>query len=325
MHMADALLSPAVGATMWALSAATLGRSATQVRRTMDEGRLPLMGVLGAFVFAIQMLNFAIPGTGSSGHLAGTLFLALLLGPHAAFLTVSSVLVVQALFFADGGLLALGCNIFNIGFFPAFVAYPFIVRPLLAGNPGQGRRAFGILLGAVLGLQFGAFGVVLETVISGRTALPFKAFLYAMQPIHLAIGLVEGLATLALVGFLARTRPELLETQPRSRSAWKGALVVAVMALVAGGCLSWFASQRPDGLEWALAKVGQHEAEAPVESLHGRFAQAQAQTALMPDYAFKSGGESRGATSLAGVGGGVLTLLIVGGVGIALRPRRKMA
>ena len=325
MHMADALLSPAVGATLWALSAVTLGRCASRVRKALDEKSLPLMGVLGAFVFAVQMLNFAIPGTGSSGHLAGTLFLAILLGPHAAFLTVASVLVVQALFFADGGLLALGCNIFNMGFFPAFIAFPLITRPLLQGTPGRGRRAFAIIFGAVVGLQLGAFSVVLETVISGRTALPFKAFLYAIQPIHLAIGLVEGLATLALVAFLARTRPELLAVTPQGRPAWRGAVLVGLMALVAGGCLSWFASKRPDGLEWALAKVGHHETVAVPQDLHGRLAQAQSSTALMPDYAFKGGTESRGATSLAGIGGGLLTLLVVGGVGFALKPRRKTA
>ena len=102
-------------------------QAAQQTRRPRaaadgDDRRVPLMGVLGAFVFAAQMVNFAIPGTGSSGHLGGGLLLAILLGPRAAFIVIASVLIVQALFFADGGLLALGCNVFNLGFFPAFVA-----------------------------------------------------------------------------------------------------------------------------------------------------------------------------------------------------------
>ncbi|MFA5516889.1 MAG: energy-coupling factor ABC transporter permease, partial [Desulfuromonadales bacterium] len=118
MHMADALLSPAVGAVMWTAAAGVIGWSARQMKRRqqLDERLIPLMGVLGAFVFAAQMINFTIPGTGSSGHLGGGLLLAICLGPHAAFLAVASVLTVQALFFADGGLLALGCNIFNLGF-----------------------------------------------------------------------------------------------------------------------------------------------------------------------------------------------------------------
>ena len=102
MHMADALLSPAVGATMWAASAAALAVAARRVRADDDEGKVPLMGVLGAFLFAAQMINFAIPGTGSSGHLGGGMILAILLGPPAAFLTLASVLTVQALFFGAG-------------------------------------------------------------------------------------------------------------------------------------------------------------------------------------------------------------------------------
>ena len=110
MHMADALLSPAVGGTMWAASALSIAYSSKKLRSEADDRKVPLMGVLGAFVFAAQMINFTIPATGSSGHLGGGLLLAILLGPHAAFLTIASVLVVQALFFADGGLLALGCK-----------------------------------------------------------------------------------------------------------------------------------------------------------------------------------------------------------------------
>src|SRR5512138_2943361 len=124
MHMADALLSPAVGGTMWAVSAGTIAWCSTKVRTGLDEKRVPLMGVLGAFLFAAQMINFSIPGTGSSGHLGGGLLLAVLLGPHAAFLVMASVVAVQALLFGDGGLLALGCNAVNLGLLPAFVALP---------------------------------------------------------------------------------------------------------------------------------------------------------------------------------------------------------
>jgi cobalt/nickel transport system permease protein len=116
MHMADALLSPGTGGVMWAATAVTIFYSARKVQSQLDNRKIPLMGVLGAFVFAAQMINFAIPGTGSSGHIGGGLLLAILLGPQGAFLTMASVLTVQALFFADGGLLALGCNIFNLVF-----------------------------------------------------------------------------------------------------------------------------------------------------------------------------------------------------------------
>ena len=134
MHMADALVSPAVGTTLWAAAAGLVAWSARALRKMQDEQQTALMGVLGAFIFAAQMINFSIPGTGSSGHLCGGLMAAILLGPHAAFLVIVSVLAVQALFFMDGGLLAMGANIINMGFFSAFVAYPLVFRPI-AGKP----------------------------------------------------------------------------------------------------------------------------------------------------------------------------------------------
>src|SRR5512145_888280 len=130
MHMVDALLSPAVGVTMWGATTGAIAWSSRKLRREGDERKVPLMAVLGAFVFTAQMIKIAIPATGSCGHLGGALLLAILLGPHAAFIGVASVLVVQALFFADGGLLALGCNIVNLGALTAFVAYPLVYRPL---------------------------------------------------------------------------------------------------------------------------------------------------------------------------------------------------
>ena len=130
--MADALLSPSVGAAFWAASAAVVARSARRVGLSGDERLAPLMGTTGAFVFAAQMVNFAIPGTGSSGHLGGGLLLALLLGPDAAVVVVASILLVQALLFADGGLLALGANAWNLGVVPAFVAAPLVALPLMA-------------------------------------------------------------------------------------------------------------------------------------------------------------------------------------------------
>ena len=171
MHMADALLSPAVGGTMWAASAACIAYSSKKLRSEVDDRKVPLMGVLGAFVFAAQMINFTIPATGSSGHLGGGLLLAILLGPHAAFLTIASVLVVQALFFADGGLLALGCNIFNIGFLPAFVVYPLIYKKLINNDPSRTRLSVATMISAIVGLQLGPLAVVLETLFSGISAL----------------------------------------------------------------------------------------------------------------------------------------------------------
>ena len=333
MHMADALLSPAVGGTMWAAAAGAIAYCSARVRRELDERKVPLMGVLGAFVFAAQMINFTIPATGSSGHLGGGLLLAILLGPHAAFLTIASVLFIQALFFADGGLLALGCNIINLGLFPAFFAYPLIYRPLAGRQPTQVRLVAASLLAAVAGLQLGAFAVVLETVASGISALPFDGFVLMMQPIHLAIGLVEGLATAAVVSFVWRARPEILQgagDAPPPGAVPMRSLLIAFLAaaLLTGGIVAWFASELPDGLEWAIAAVtGAEELPAAAYGTHDALAALQHKLAFLPDYALPAPGDTdrdrRLGTSLSGIVGGLATLALCLGIGVLLRQRTR--
>jgi cobalt/nickel transport system permease protein len=346
MHMADALLSPAVGGTMWVATAATIAYCGRQVQRHLDDRKVPLMGVLGAFIFAAQMINFSIPATGSSGHLGGGMILAILLGPHAAFLTIASVLTVQALFFADGGLLALGCNIFNLGVFPCFLAYPLIYKPLAGKNPTPLRQSLGALLAAVIGLQLGALGVVFETVASGISELPLAAFLSVMLPIHLAIGLVEGVVTTAVVTFIRRARPEILELAAASQPLGNlpmGKILTGLLAaaVLTGGALSWFASSSPDGLEWSMAKVsGREELENPAKGIHQTLAALQKNIAFLPDYGFKTGAvETTGqpgsgawpaavvdsGTTTSGLVGGGLTLLLGLIIGTLLRKRGRTA
>ncbi len=340
MHMADALLSPAVGGTMWAASAGVIIYCSRKLRQEMDGGKAPLMGVLGAFIFAAQMINFTIPATGSSGHLGGGLLLAVLLGPAAAFITIASVLVVQALFFADGGLLALGCNIFNLGFLPACIAYPFIYKPLAGSAPNTTRITVAAMVAAIVGLQLGAFAVVLETVASGISALPLVAFAGLMQPIHLAIGVVEGLVSAAVISFVYQARPEIIESVQQARLLGSTPLrkVLALFlgaALLTGGFVSWFASENPDGLEWAIAKVtGAEELAGPQQGVHAKLAGFQASIAFLPDYTFKQSGqqpentagqESSLGSSVAGVVGGLLTLAIALLSGLFLRRQGRVA
>jgi cobalt/nickel transport system permease protein len=342
MHMADALLSPAVGGAMWAVSAATIAYSSAKVRREFDDRKVPLMGVLGAFLFAAQMINFSIPGTGSSGHLGGGLLLAILLGPSAAFLTIASVLVVQALFFADGGLLALGCNIFNMGFFPAFIVFPFFYKKLIGSNPSKSRLTWVTMISALIGLQLGPFAVVLETLASGISSLPFTTFLLLMQPIHLAIGVVEGLVTVAVVSFVRQARPEILqgalESRPIGNHPVRQVLVALLLAaLFTGGVVSTFASKDPDGLEWAIAKVtGTAELSGPQPGVHKALALLQGKIALLPDYDFRKPAEKGGAvlpekskqeehfksgTCVAGIVGTLATLLLAFMSGLVLKKR----
>ena len=185
MHMSDALITPIVGGTMLATSGGTIKYSIDRLKLDVFEKRLPLMAVMGAFLFAAQMINFAIPGTGSSGHIGGGILLAITLGPSAGFLTMACVLIIQALFFADGGLLAYGCNLMNLGFFTCYVAYPLIYKPLVSKNMNPKRIMIGTIIASVVGLQLGSIGVVFEPFLSGRTHMTLGTFLLFMKLIYL--------------------------------------------------------------------------------------------------------------------------------------------
>jgi len=345
MHMADALISPLVGGTMWLATAGVAAYSIKKIQNEMDEKKIPLMGVMGAFIFASQMINFTIPATGSSGHIGGGLILAILLGPYAGFLTIASVLTIQALFFADGGLLALGSNVFNMGFFSCFIAYPLIYKVFMKNGYTTKRIFTASILTAIVGLQLGAFGVVLETLLSGKTELPFGTFVLLMQPIHLAIGAVEGVVTAAVVTYIWNARPEIIERAASGQAIGNVSIkkVVAglvTIAVITGAGLSWFASSNPDGLEWAMIKTaGTAELEAP-DGLHQQLSDLQTKAAILPDYSFKapenvveqSATEDEetwpavsGGTSASGLVGGGMTLALAAlvGAGISLLKRRK--
>ena len=342
MHMADALLAPAVAATMYAATAVTVGASVKTLKKDEDSAKLPTMAVTSALVFAGQMINYTIPGTGSSGHLCGGMLLSALLGPQAGFLSMVVILTIQCLFFADGGLLALGANCWNMAFYGCFVGYYLLWRPIMRskafkglGAKGEGRIKIILasILGCVITLQLGAFSVVLETTVSGVTELPFGAFVGIMQPIHLAIGLVEGLITSAVLLFVYESRPELLmdvenTTDVQGKRSVKTTLVIlAVLVLVVGGGLSLAASGNPDGLEWSMfgnAESGYSENMGLDEENYGiasaaadTAASIQEKTAFLPDYAFANSDSAAG-TSVSGIAGsaivaGVALLVCLGG------------
>lgn len=323
MHMADALVSPAVGGIMLAASAGAIAYSAYKCKDDLDEKKIPLMGVMGAVIFAGQMINFTIPGTGSSGHIGGGILLAALLGPFPAFLTLTAVLLIQALFFADGGLLALGANIWNMGFYACLLVYPFVFKPIVKRGLTPSRITVAAIVSVVLALSLGAFSVVLETLASGITELPFMTFVGLMIPIHLAIGLVEGIVTGGILVFVYKMRPELLESSventklPKNISIKKVMGTLLIFAVVVGGGLSLFASANPDGLEWAMENVaGTAELEADGD-IYSSAGSIQESTAFLPDYAFKStdGDGSAAGTSVSGIVGAGITLILAGGTG----------
>ncbi|MDR2768429.1 MAG: energy-coupling factor ABC transporter permease [Treponema sp.] len=325
--MADALLSPAVGGTMIAVSAGALALAVKKsgAAGTMDEKKVPLMGIMGAFVFAAQMINFTIPATGSSGHIGGGILLAALLGPWAALITLAAVLLIQCLFFADGGLLAYGCNVFNMGVLSSLIAYFIIYKPLIGKKLSAGRLTLASLLAVIGGLQLGAFFVVVETALSGVTELPFASFALLMQPIHLAIALVEGVITAAVLVFVYRLRPEIIENAakderiPLTVSIKKVLVSFVILAAITAGMLSLFASAWPDGLEWSMENVAgtaELERESAVHSAAGDLVSA---SAFMPDYAFKGeAAENPAGTAAAGLAGSAITILLAGGAGLLI-------
>lgn len=332
MHMSDALVSPAVGGAMFALSGIAAGYSIHKLKKEENLSRkIPSMGVMGAFVFATQMINFTIPGTGSSGHLCGGLLLSAVLGPYAGFLSMIGVLFIQGLFFADGGLLALGGNIWNMSFYGCFVG-TIIWNYITDKGMSKKKIWLASILGSVVTLQMGAFSVVLETKLSGVTDLPFSAFMGAMLPIHLAIGLVEGIITAAVLSFVYEARPELLQnnekTDKEGKLSYKKTLAILVMLfIVIGGGMSLLASANPDGLEWSVEKLtGSTEIEAASNVVYGVSERIQKLTSILPDYNFKNSQSSSG-TSVSGIVGCCIVagfLILVGYVVKSVRKKERL-
>jgi cobalt/nickel transport system permease protein len=315
---------------MCAVSASAIAYSVSKIKKDeLCEKKIPVMGVMGAFIFAAQMINFTIPATGSSGHIGGGVLLAAMIGGFPAFLSITAVLIIQCLFFADGGLLALGCNIFNMGLLPCLIVYPLVFKPVVKKKMTTGNITLASIAAVVIGLQLGAFCVVLETLFSGITGLPFTAFVFLMQPIHLAIGVIEGIITAAVLCFVYKTRPEIIESAFDSaavKSPVKNIIItLAVLTLFTGGVLAMFASSYPDGLEWSVEKTaGAAEFEAKGALMEGA-ARVQNAAAFMPDYNFKNAvndseraGVSKGdlspkaGISVAGIIGSLLTFLLAG-------------
>jgi len=203
-------LNVPTAAITYAVSAGALAFGVREANKRLGERHIPLMGVMGAFIFAAQMLNFPVAG-GTSGHLIGAALAAILLGPWAATIVMACVLIVQCLIFQDGGLISLGANIFNMGFLASFGGY-YVYR-LFTKVMGEGRRsqlAGGFAAGWV-SVLLASIACALELSVSGTA--PIKVALPAMAGVHALIGVGEGLITLAVLGFVAATRRDLLELQ----------------------------------------------------------------------------------------------------------------
>lgn len=210
MHIPDGFLSVGTAATTYVISAGSVGNAVRLANKKLGEQQVPLMGILAAFIFAAQMLNFPVAG-GTSGHFLGAALAAILLGPWAALLIMSAVLLGQSLIFQDGGLLALGANVLNMGVVATFSAY--YVHKLVHGVVGGSRKGelVSVFVASWISVVLASAACAVELAVSG--ASPFGIVLPAMLGVHVFIGIGEGLITGAVVNLVAATRPDLLRLE----------------------------------------------------------------------------------------------------------------
>jgi cobalt/nickel transport system permease protein len=305
MHIPDGFLSVTVAVVMWLIAIAVIAYALKRASKDLGERQVPLMGVLAACIFAGQMLNFAVAG-GTSGHLLGAALAAILLGPWAAVLVLTTVVGVQALIFQDGGLLALGANIFNMAVVGVFVAnFGYRSMQRLIGRSRWGVPVSGFIAGW-LSVFVAALATALELALSGTS--PANIAVVAMGSIHALIGIGEGLITAGALAVIAAARPDLLrqgqaQAAIGGRAVWVGGLIIALGLAVA----SPLASAHPDGLEWVAEQKGFLDAaQAPVFE-------------IVPDYVLPGVANQALATILAGMIG----VLIVAGVALAVAYTRR--
>jgi cobalt/nickel transport system permease protein len=296
MHIPDGFVTVPVAIVGWLLMSLFVGITLRQTRNQLGERQIPLMGILAAFVFAAQMINFPVAG-GTSGHLLGGLLVAILIGPWAAVLVMTTVIGVQAFLFQDGGLLALGFNVFNMGVIGVFVGYAVYGWVRKALGPARNGQVIGAAAGAWVAVEVAAITTALELAVSGTS--PLDVALPAMVGIHALIGIGEALITVGALVFIRQARPDLLG-EPLPHAARQSTLIAAGLVIaLAIAFASPLADSDPDGLE----RVAEDEAfidqaeEAPYE--------------ILPDYTTPFI-ENEALTTITA---GVIGVLIVAGVG----------
>lgn len=240
MHLGNGIICPVTGIPMLFAAGVAAFYAFKKAKQDFSKDKIPYTVALTSFVFALQMINFAIPQTGSSGHIIGGLLLAILLGPSTAFLAMCIILTVQSLLFADGSIMALGCNIINMGALACFVTYPLFYKPLEKLN----KPFLGAFIASIVALQLGSIGVVTEGALSGSIAInSILKFTGLMQAIHFPIGLVEGTLTgLAVIA-------------AKNFDYKKLSICFGTLGFVLASFISQYASQKPDGLEWSLLNI----------------------------------------------------------------------
>ncbi len=211
LHIPDGFLSVPVAAIMYVVAAIVVAVAVRQTNRHLKESTAPLMGVLAAFIFAAQMMNFPVAG-GTSGHLLGGALAAILVGPWAAILIMTTVVGVQALVFQDGGLAALGANVFNMGILTALAGYAIFRSAVAVTRNSRAGMLGGAVAAAWVTVMLSAFATAAQLAISGTS--PWSVVLPAMLGVHALIGIGEGVITAGAVGLVLSARPDLLRVAP---------------------------------------------------------------------------------------------------------------
>ncbi len=304
LHIPDKFLSLAVSLFFWALAAIAIGIAISKTNKSLGERQAPLMGVMAAFIFAAQMLNFPVAG-GTSGHFLGGALAAILLGPWAAILVMTAVIAVQALLFQDGGLVVMGANIFNMGLLTALIGYG-----LYRGVIGSRRRVRLAVAGlaAWLSTLAAALAASLQLWLSGTSRL--QIVVLPMLGVHALIGIGEALITVAALAFIEGARPDLLAEKAGAEKGGRGWLYAGVLASLVVVLLSPLASASPDGLERVAENLGFLEigAAAPYR--------------LLPDYTIPLLGETPLSTITAGAVGALVLLGLMIVLGRIMNGRR---
>ena len=303
LHIPDGFLNLVVSLICWAITTCTLSVAISRTNKSLGEKQVPLMGIMAAFIFAAQMINFPVAG-GTSGHLLGGALAAIVLGPWAGMLVMTAVIAVQALLIQDGGLLVMGANILNMGLITAAIGYG-LYRGVLGSSRGTKLAVAGVA--AWLSVMAGALATALQLWLSGTSNL--QTVMLAMLGVHALIGIGEALITVAALGFILRTRPDLLDEKSVSAQGGRGWVLTGVIISLAVVLLSPFASAYPDGLERVAENLGFLDTaqSAPYE--------------IIPDYTVPFLGETALSTIVAGIIGALVVLGIAIFAGRALQKK----
>lgn len=306
MHIPDGFLGIPVSIVLWIVSIAVIAIALRKTSKQLGDREIPLMGILAAAIFAGQMLNFSVTG-GTSGHLLGAALAVILVGPWAAVLVMTCVVSIQALVFQDGGLIALGANLFNMAIVGVFVSYAVftLIKKLIKNE--KASLFVGSGLAAWTAIFFASLACALELAVSGTS--PANIAVPAMASIHALIGVGEALITIGAVSLVYATRKDLVLSEKTGDKSSKGILIGGgVLALILT-ILSPLASSHPDGLEWVAEEKG--FLSAARDSIYN----------IIPDYVLPGISNEAIATILAGIIGAAIVFALA----FAIAKTRKKA